>query len=224
MTTPAEKRKKTHCNKCSGRTWHDVLWADSERHDNEEDHYFWGAEYFALRCRGCDGVSFLSSSWESGVVDEDGDVLHAVQSYPPKTFRTKPHWYSTLLFESVFDEKHFLHLLDEVYIALQNNCPRLAVMGIRALLESIMIEKCGDKNSFGANLKAFEVEGYISATQRRAIEPVLEAGHAAIHRSFKPQTTEALVALDITENIVESIYVASKKAARLNVPPRKSKE
>jgi hypothetical protein len=53
------------------------------------------------------------------------------------------------------------------------------------------------------------------------MKSVIDAGHATIHRSFKPDTKEALIALDIAENLIESIYVAEEKAGRLKVPPRK---
>jgi hypothetical protein len=39
----------------------------------------------------------------------------------------------------------FYSLLEEIYIATQNNLPRLAIMGIRALLEHIMIDKVTDQ-------------------------------------------------------------------------------
>jgi hypothetical protein len=39
-------------------------------------------------------------------------------------------------------------LLKEIYRATENALPRLAVMGIRALLEKIMVLKVGDHGNF----------------------------------------------------------------------------
>jgi hypothetical protein len=39
-------------------------------------------------------------------------------------------------------------LLNEIYIALQNDCPSLAAMGVRSLLEKVMIAKAGDPRQF----------------------------------------------------------------------------
>jgi hypothetical protein len=196
-----------------------MLWTTSEKY--VEEHYGEGADHYVLRCCGCEAISYETSWWHSDLQGEDGELLRDVKSYPPKTVRQKPHWHADVFLAAVFDDKHFSHLLDEVYIALQNNCPRLAVMGIRALLETIMVEKCGDRGTFDAHLEEFQKQGYISAVQRRAMKSVIDAGHATIHRSFKPDTKEALIALDIAENLIESIYVAEEKAGRLKVPPRK---
>ena len=67
-------------------------------------------------------------------------------------------------------------LVDEVYICLQSECHRAVAMTVRAILEAVMIHRVGDRGGFSAN-------------QRNTIEPVLEAGHAAIHRNFEPPGT-----------------------------------
>jgi hypothetical protein len=212
-------RRKTHCNQCGGERQHDVLWTQSVKY--VEHNWTEGADHYVVQCRGCEWISYQVSWWHSDLRDEDNQVLLDVKSYPPRTVRKKPHWHSDFLLEMAFKDDHFLHLLDEIYVALQNDSLRLAAMGIRALLESIMIEKCGDQGTFKANLNEFQKLGHISFTQRTAVEPVIEAGHAATHRSFKPEQSDALIALDITENIIESIYVAGQKAGKLKIPPRR---
>lgn len=219
MTDTTLPRRKAHCNQCGGSKQHDVLWTKSEK--LFDDYCAEGTDHFGLQCRGCESISYETSGWQSDLRDEDGELLRDVQSYPPKTVRKKPHWHADVVLQALFDDKHFLNLLDEIYIALQNNCPRIAVMGIRALVETIMVDKCGDQRTFADHLDAFEKQGYMSTVQRRAIEPVIEAGHATIHRSFKPDAGEVLIALNIAENLIESIYVAGTLAAQLKVPPRK---
>ena len=98
--------------------------------------------------------------------------------------------------------------------------PYLATMGIRALIENIMIENIGDQGTFGKNLDKFEVEGFVSKIQKEAIKSVLEAGHATIHRNFKPTKENLTQLMDITENIVESIYINKINASKIIVPPR----
>jgi len=48
-------------------------------------------------------------------------------------------------------------LLAEVYTAFQANARRLATMGVRAVLEAVMIDKVRDNGSFAKNLDAFQV-------------------------------------------------------------------
>ena len=97
-------------------------------------------------------------------------------------------------------------------------------MGIRALLEHIMVSKIGDQKSFVKNLKEFQSQGYISKIQKEALEHILEVGHAAMHRSYSPSHAELVVALDIAENLIETIYINDEKSKQIdcNVPKRKN--
>ena len=137
------------------------------------------------------------------------------QNYPPATFRQEPRWLQELSLVIPPPDRSVQELLEEIYVALQNDSLRLAAMGIRAVLEHVMIEKVGDQGSFGNNLNAFETQGFISKSQRTVLEPVLEAGHATIHRSFKPNQNDLVALIDITENIIESIYINQLRASEI---------
>jgi len=144
--------------------------------------------------------------------------------YPPLIFRPPPRW---LLQLDPFlpGERTVQELLEEVYVALQNDLRRLATMGIRAILEHVMIDKVGDHGTFGSNLNAFEEKGFVSKSQRAILESVLEAGHATIHRAFSPSPGELVALIDITENVIESIYLNELRVAKVagKVPPRGAK-
>ncbi len=43
-----------------------------------------------------------------------------------------------------------------------------------------------------------------------------------MHRGFKANEQQVEAILDVTENIIEAIYVTKHRASGLNVPPRKS--
>jgi Domain of unknown function (DUF4145) len=124
--------------------------------------------------------------------------------------------------EDVFVEE----LLQEVYVAFYQGLTRLATMGIRSLIERIMISKIGDQQSFIKNMSEFERLGYVSNIQRARLDTLLDAGHAAIHRAYSPTTQDVHTLLDITEHIVEAVYVHGDKVAELrkNIPVRKPKE
>jgi len=98
-------------------------------------------------------------------------------------------------------------------------------MGIRALIEQVMINKVGDNGSFLKNLDAFQRAGYISLVQRDALNDILDAGHAAIHRAYEPKTKDIEIALDITEGIMAAIFVhadaAKEVSERLPARPKK---
>jgi hypothetical protein len=94
-------------------------------------------------------------------------------------------------------------MLEEVYAALQSGLTRLATIGIRAVLEHVMIGKVGDRGSFGQNLKAFQEAGFVSPLQAHA-RGDLEAGRSdASHHNPTPAELTTLV--DIAEGLIEAI-------------------
>ena len=111
----------------------------------------------------------------------------------------------------------------EIYVAVQNGLTRLAAMGIRAALESVMIDKVGDKKNFKANMDAFQEAYYLSVRERGHLEAILNVGDAAMHREWNPPGNDVKVLLDITESIIQVVYLHDKSADALNgrTPPWK---
>lgn len=219
LKEPGQK-DQLYCNDCLGIRRHTVMfhteryWYSYDDEDGSPTSHE-RRQYTLAQCDGCDFITLV-------MVDDASfypDV--SVLQYPPQTIRKEPKWLTDLLLDSIISDTYKNEFISEIYIALRNNTPRLAVMGIRALLEQIMIEKVGDNGSFKKNLDKFEADGYISKVQRDAIDPVIEAGHASIHRGFKAQQSDVIHLMDVTENLIESIYINQKRSAQLNVPKRK---
>lgn len=210
-----EERVKSHCNKCQHETWHDVLFSKVDEFTDEDNQIEEVIEYTVLECRGCNLVCYRERSWDSYHTEPGGEPEVYIKIYPPATLRNKPQWYMDIFLETVFDEESFIKIFDEVYIALQNKCSRLAVMGIRSLVEQIMKEKCGKAGSFKNKLQKLKESGFISELQESALGVVLEKGHTAVHEPYKPDTKEVIAALDIVENIIESIYINENKTEKL---------
>lgn len=208
---------KAHCNQCGGDRNHEVLHTEKTSWEDEEYGEYGVSKddtYEMLKCLGCDNVKLRHTSWSS----EGYDVT--VNYFPPAIFRARPDWLSNLWRES--DDDFVQTLLNEIYVALQNNLPNLSAMGIRSLIEKIMIAKIGDQGSFNKNIAEFEKHGYVSRIQRDRLEAILEAGHAVIHRTFTPTTEDVITLVDITEHIIETVYLHESKITELKkrVPPR----
>ncbi len=209
-----------HCNRCSGNRNHFIIYAHQEKWSEDI-----GDETFVS---GKDLYELLKCNWFEGQVDEEGQAVPVITYYPPASIRRQPVWLSSV------DVSHGVHvhlvsmpefvsrLLREVYVALQNDCCSVAAMGIRALLERLMIEHVEDQGSFGGNLDAFERAGYVGPRQKAIIEATLEVGHASIHRNYNPTLQDVTQVLDIAENIIQSIYVSAEqaKALKSRIPPR----
>ncbi|CAH1653338.1 hypothetical protein CHELA1G11_10622 [Hyphomicrobiales bacterium] len=145
--------------------------------------------------------------------------------YPSAIARPLPNWLGAKgspFWAGLTEIEEIIH---EIYTALHNNSPRLATMGIRALLEHAMVDKVGDHRSFEANMDEFEKAGWISANQRRHLKDLIEAGNAASHRTFKPDMDDVHAYLDLTESIICTVYVDPHRARGLaaKIPPRPPK-
>ena len=217
-----------HCNKCSGERRHEVLHQENitwEEFVDEQYRIFGGDIYDLVKCCGCESVVLRHKAWFSEDADEQGRINERTAMYPPASYRSEPRWLTELVFAFPIGNNFVIDFVREIYVALRNKSLRLAVMGMRALLEQIMIDKVGDLGTFGGNLKAFEEGGFVSRSQRLALEPVLEAGHATMHRLFKPTEMDVVHLMDIIESIIESIYVNARRASEISkrVPLRLKK-
>jgi hypothetical protein len=204
----ADDIKNAPCILCARVNAHKVL-ARQDRSSEE------GSDvYYFLACCGCGAVS-MANIWNVGGDDE-------ARYYPSPISRKPPEWLWRLRFLFGDSEKPLGELLHEIYEAVQGKQHRLALMGIRAFFEQLMIAKVGDQGSFNANLNKFLEEGFIAKIQRTAIEHILESGHAAIHRGYAPVEHDLNTALNIVETITETIFFHEEEAKKVasRVPQR----
>ena len=211
---------RAHCNTCGGERNHNVLHCEKTTWEDDEYPISGSDTYETLKCCGCEAIKLRHTSWFS---EDDGPT---VNYFPAAIFRRNPEWFKELRLELSTGDEFVEHLLKEIYVALQHNLPSLAAMGVRSLLEKIMVSKTGDLGSFVQNIAEFETLGYVSRIQRERLEAILEAGHAAIHRTFKPSKKDVITLVDLTEHIVETVYLHEAKVTALKkrVPPRAPKK
>ena len=210
MTKP-----KAHCNTCGGERNHDLLHSENTSWQDDDVHISGSDRYETLKCCGCENVKLRHTSWFSG---EDETINY----FPASIFRRNPVWFNLLWQELSSDDEFVEQLLKEIYVALQHNLPSLAAMGVRSLLEKVMISKTGDLGTFAQYIAKFEDNGYVSRIQRERLEAILDAGHAAIHRTYKPSKKDVITLVDLTEHIIETVYLHEAKVVDLKkrVPPK----
>jgi hypothetical protein len=207
-----QKNALAPCSTCLRETSHAILFSKAQ-HDE------WGiATYIMLECRGCKTISMERHRF----CTDDGLEVHYY--YPSPITRKQPEWQLHMLAGvHGWKERDIGALLDEVYEAVAGRQHRLAAMGIRAVLEQVMILKVGDLRTFDMKLDAFQEQGYISLLQRDALRATLDLGDAAVHRAHKPSESDLTLALDVVEGVLAPIYAHKEPAVRLaeSVPPRK---
>jgi hypothetical protein len=187
-----------------------------ERAFREEDRI---TTYAMLECAGCHRVCLSVQV----LFIPDGEVEH--RYYPSPVSRKQPDWLLPLIIGLAGKENDsdLGSLLHEVYQAVYGRQYRLAAMGIRALLEQVMVSTVGDRGSFEKQLDAFEEAGHISFIQRDAIKATLEVGHAAMHRAYQPTEEDLKVALDIVEGVMAPLYHHRKEAEKIALEAVKSR-
>jgi hypothetical protein len=223
------------CSSCVRMTTHDVLF-EIARQDLADDDIT--NTHKLLSCRGCETVCMIHKQFgthDDEILEEiehlpDEELENApsprgtfVRVYPSRVSRKEPDWLEWLEMLGNTDEWKLVALLREIYAAVDGGQHRLAAMGIRALLEQVMITKIGNIGGFDKKLDLFQEAGFISSVQRDAMRTTLDVGDAAMHRAFVPESATLNICLDIVEGVMSVIYSHRREAEKVKkaVPPRK---
>lgn len=127
----------------------------------------------------------------------------------------KPDWYDLL------DDTQKA-LIWEIDRALSNKLKALSTIGLRALLETIMVEKIGDSGSFLTKVKRFTEEGYVTPKMAEALSHVLDAGNASAHRAYFPSREDLAVCVELVKHLMHGIYILRPGVEKVaeNTPKR----
>jgi hypothetical protein len=102
-------------------------------------------------------------------------------------------------------------------------------MGMRAIVDFVVTANAGEGGSFIDKLKRMHKIGLITETQVDVINAAFDAGSAAAHRGYRPTREDAFTLLDITESLLQQIYIdplrqrqqiEAAAALKSNTPPR----
>lgn len=207
------RKTKTHCNECLQATNHCIV-ATRERTEyaTDDPEIWWSESYEMLECCGCGAVSLRLT--EDGSVNDN--TTGRMTMWPPSVSRREPRWIYEL-------PSALMGLLHEVHIACAADARAIAAMGLRAIIDEVANDKVGDLGDFKRKLNGLVDGEFISTYEREVLEKALEVGHAASHRSFIPPVDMLEDILDITEHLLQGIYVLRKKARSLEqrTPKRK---
>ena len=191
-----------HCNLCRHYTRHRFVYKHDESGSDDETGVSWSNGYELFECCGCLEVVLRRTSWFS-------EYDRAQISYfPPRVSRWMPHWQWALPSET-------RALLTEVYTALQADSLILAMMGARALIETAMVKKVGDRGSFAKHLQAMVDGGFLSQNNREFLAVALDAGSASAHRAHVPDAPQLNTVIDIAENLLQSLFVLGEETRKL---------
>lgn len=220
--------ERLHCNKCLRHTNHAVLWKQDFPWSEDLDegrHWIEGADSFrVVQCQGCDAVMMEHAHWFSEEMDADGRPITHREFYPPTVTRHPPAWRREIHLWSKHLEENIFPLLNEINAAYRYGSFRIAAMGLRTLVETIMTDQVGRHDNFATAIDSFFAKGFVAERQQDQFKSVLvEAGHAATHRGYSPTREDIDFLLDVTEGLIDEVYFrpARAKKVRDRIPSRK---
>lgn len=188
-------------------------------------YYRYVQTFSLIQCKGCEDIRLHILAQD----DFHGARSHRESLYPSQRRRSAPDWVAADLHSLprlalkpekdpyvgaiVGEIRDFLH---EIYQAFDGGLFRVAMMGIRALIECIMVHECGDRGSFKKNCEAFFEKGLVAPSQQKMFaDALLEAGHAAMHRGWAPTQGDVETLLGVVEALIKSLYIDPSKTEKI---------
>lgn len=198
---------KNYCTNCHNETNHDVL----EKHEHEfREEYFCDENYFIVKCRGCEKVSFRYEFHDiDGGYPIDNDEWYvpiSVNTYPNAIKNHRPIR-ETYYFPSTVKE-----LYHQSISAYKERANILAGLGFRGIIEAICIEQNVEGNNLQERIGKLADKGIISKMNADLLHAIRFLGNDAAHEIKNPSDQQLSVALRIIEHMLNSLYILEREA------------
>lgn len=202
---------RSDCRKCNSKTRHLIkgLVVDKRNNPWENERDTWAV----VQCQGCLTNSFhhRNEDFEQVYEDFEGDLQHVISdtSYPSVIQNHRP----------LSATHHLPDLINTIYQqtvkALSQHAYVLASIGLRATIEAV----CNSLDVSGTNLQkridSLFKAGYVSNGDKKRLHAIRFLGNDAAHEIKQPKRTEILVALEIVEHLLNTVFILESRAKGL---------
>jgi hypothetical protein len=209
---PLEKPEHLRCRVCYGATKHDFLFEHSVE-TNPWD-YHEKTTWQVLRCRGCESIRFRiwNEDYEiSPSEDEDGNPLYLTsESLYPRSLRSHkplPHLH--------FVPEVIRNVYGQSITALGEQANILASIGLRACVEAVCNHLSISGSSLDKRIDGLFRAGHVSNTDKKRLHAIRFLGNDAAHEIREPDERDLLIALDIVDHLLNSVFILERRARRL---------
>jgi len=222
MTEPAATGERIFCNRCGRNTWHDRKASHAQVFRPEDygemmvDHA--EADWEILQCRGCEDVTFKETWMTSEDIDPDGEPDPTIRFYPPRTENwIKPKEYRKLPLQ-------LEDLYEEIVKTFNDGAYVLCAGGLRALLEGVCVDQGVTSGPTSRGATRTTLEGKINGLKNLPNVPagIVDnlhgfrfLGNTALHRLNRPPAEDLAMAIEVIEDVMNTIYELDYKSARL---------
>lgn len=197
------------CSVCSGKTWHKII-VSADLHGSEGNEQ-WSVDWLernqVVQCQGCRTMSFRressnSEDWDQ--IDDHGTIAYnkIVALFPPR-LDANP----TLARDSYALPFEVKRVYDETVLAIQNQSPVLAGMGLRALVEAV----CKQRKASGKNLPS-KIDSLVSMqvltpNGAKILHNIRALGNEAAHEIRPQNEKQLMIALNTIEHVLREVYI-----------------
>ncbi len=167
-----------------------------------------------LRCLGCESIRFRTWNEDyelSTSEDDEGNPIYlTTESLYPRSLRShKP------LQNLHFVPEVIRNVYNQSITALEEQANILASIGLRACVEAV----CNHLNISGSSLDkridSLFKAGHVSNTDKRRLHAIRFLGNDAAHEIREPEDRDLLIALDIVDHLLNSVFILERRARRL---------
>ncbi len=208
------ENKRIYCNTCKHETNHKLLSTHDRDYHEEEYHqgqchlvYYEKFIYGFWVCLGCDTCLLEEKYTCSGMSDYDGSDLYSYEDFPARSNR-----------KTTRAPKKFVHInkklntaYKEIIKAYNQGLEIITAMGIRALLEAILVEEgIDDKVAYNLTKKIKEIEkrGIIPSGIIEGLKSIKFFDNDAAHRLNSTNSQTILLSIELLEALLTQLYEA----------------
>lgn len=209
MSSP--KTTWSDCRTCCRITHHEILYQHVE--ETEPENYHEKDTWQVVRCLGCHAIGFRhrNDDYENVREDEDGNVAHSIEiSLYPSVIKNHRKLTNSYFIPALIRKIYYQTLK-----ALSEKALVLASIGLRATIEATCNHLDLSGSSLERRIDQLFKGGYVSNGDKKRLHAIRFLGNDAAHEIKEPKDSEILIALEIVEHMLSSVFILPRRAKSL---------
>lgn len=201
--------EKSFCRNCKGLRNHKILSEKKTRGSDDVNYIQWINNYFIIECLGCETISFLNIYSDSDMIDynENGepDYYNNITLYPFYLDEGKELEYVYYLPPII------KNIYKETISAFKANAYILTAGGFRAIIEAVCNNLKIRKDDLSKRIDLLHDKGHLTLNESKRLHSIRFLGNDALHEMATPKKEQLLILLDITNHLLENLFIHDKK-------------
>lgn len=196
---------------------------------HDERHRYQGGQHVEIVksciavCQSCKSAYLAVFVWDDFDQEafEDDSGMHLGYQFSFHTFPKSNYVSSDSIQKSKKLDAHLGHLIDEASMCISYGLYASCAMAIRAYIDRLTLVMGFTGHTLAPRVDKLKTDGYVPPQLHDLLDKIVEAGHAAIHRSWVPTEEDVkamMVAIEVITDMVQLTKISP--SALSNVPPK----